>query len=205
MTLSEGIKLKGCPAEIPNCWRKDLPLFFKELGFTRGVEIGTYWGEYAKRLAMAGLEIFTVDPYREGDSYVLPGGQQKIDEQYQYALNLLAPYPNAKIIKKTSMEALADFPDGSIDFVYIDGNHEFPFVAEDIWYWSQKVKRGGIISGHDFVYKPEMQVRQVVECFVKSLGIENYWVLGTKQKVAGEKRDKWRSWMWFNDNKLAPK
>jgi hypothetical protein len=39
------------------------------------------------------------------------------------------------------MDALNDFEDDSLDFVYIDGNHEFPYVAEDLFHWSKKVRK----------------------------------------------------------------
>ena len=48
------------------------------------------------------------------------------------------------------MEALKDFNDNSLDFVFIDGNHTFEYVVEDIAQWSKKVKVGGIVSGHDY-------------------------------------------------------
>ena len=48
------------------------------------------------------------------------------------------------------MEAVKQFKDGSLDFVYIDGNHTFEYVINDIAEWSKKVRKGGIISGHDY-------------------------------------------------------
>lgn len=75
--------------------------------------------------------------------------------------------------KKTSMEAVNDFPPRSLDFVYIDADHRFPFVAEDIYYWYWRVKRGGIIAGHDYSdTRPgeahrSAQVQSVVDAFVK--------------------------------------
>ena len=38
----------------------------------------------------------------------------------------------------------------SLDFVYIDGNHHFDFVMQDIIEWSKKVRAGGVVSGHDY-------------------------------------------------------
>jgi SAM-dependent methyltransferase len=48
------------------------------------------------------------------------------------------------------MEAVLDFPYESIDFVYIDGSHEFDYIMCDIIEWGRRVKKGGIISGHDY-------------------------------------------------------
>ena len=116
------------------------------------------------------------------------------------AKSLKQKYPNCKIIRKTSMEATKEFKDKSIDFVYIDGNHTFKYVAEDICEWSKKVKSGGIIAGHDYIYAnpKSFHVRYVVDAYVESHAIKNYWVIGKKEKLPGEKRDQWRSWFWIN-------
>jgi hypothetical protein len=48
------------------------------------------------------------------------------------------------------MDAVKDFKDESLDFAFIDGNHSFEYVINDIAEWSKKVRVGGIISGHDY-------------------------------------------------------
>jgi len=65
------------------------------------------------------------------------------------AKELLAGF-KATFIKKYSMEAVKDIPNESLDFVYIDGNHRYGFVKEDLWEWGKKVRVGGILSGHDY-------------------------------------------------------
>ena len=44
-----------------------------------------------------------------------------------------------------------DFEDNSIDAIYIDGNHSYEAVIEDIKNWSPKVKQGGLIIGDDYL------------------------------------------------------
>jgi len=55
-----------------------------------------------------------------------------------------------EIIRKTSIEAVKDVPDGSLDFVYIDALHEFDPVMMDLIEWVPKVRKGGIVAGHDY-------------------------------------------------------
>lgn len=52
-------------------------------------------------------------------------------------------------IRKTSVEASKDFQDESCDVVYIDMQHTYQAVKEDLKYWYPKVKTGGYIAGHD--------------------------------------------------------
>jgi hypothetical protein len=49
----------------------------------------------------------------------------------------------------TSREAAEIFPDRCLDLVFIDGDHSYEAVREDIGLWSPKVRRGGILCGHD--------------------------------------------------------
>lgn len=55
-------------------------------------------------------------------------------------------------IKDYSWAAAAQFDDNSVDFVFIDADHRYESVVKDIDAWLPKIKKGGIISGHDFTY-----------------------------------------------------
>jgi len=202
LTLSEGIRLRGRPAEIPDCGRDDLPDFFKSLGLKVGVEIGVAGGGFSEKLCQAGLKMYSVDPYLDYPDYSTESIQERLNSEFEKAKKRLAPY-DCTLIKKTSMEAVKDFDDNSIDFVYIDGHHGFKFVTEDIYEWSKKVRRGGIISGHDYLYayKHAMHpyvchVKQVVLAYTSAMGIKRWYVLGLRNSP---KRDQFRSWMWFNE------
>ena len=52
-------------------------------------------------------------------------------------------------VYKQSEEAYKDYPDGYFDYVYIDGDHAYKSVKRDIELWYPKVKKGGILGGHD--------------------------------------------------------
>lgn len=53
-------------------------------------------------------------------------------------------------VKLPSVEAAKRYNDGAFDLVFIDANHDYPFVVEDIEAWLPKVRKGGILSGHDY-------------------------------------------------------
>ncbi len=203
MKIIDGLKLKGRPAEIPDCSRDDLPQFFVEMGFKVGAEIGVATGEFSEKIAQAGLTLYAIDPWQAYGGYEKsPNHQKTSDSQYMHAKNRLIAYPGCTIIKKASMDAVSDFEDESLDFVYIDGNHEFKFVAEDISEWTRKVRKGGVIAGHDYVnFIPRSllgvcHVIPVVNAYTLAFDINNWYLLGRKDALAGEKRDKWRSWMF---------
>ena len=199
MTLSDGIKLAGMPAEISGAIRDDLPDLFKELGFKVGVEIGVGDGTFSEKLCKVGLKMYSVDPYLAYPEYTARSTQAEFDSLYERAREKLSPY-DCTLIKKTSMDAVKDFKDGSIDFVYIDGHHGFKFVTEDICEWSKKVKKDGIISGHDYYFASAKngyicQVKEAVITYTRTMHIGNWFVVGGG---GSERRDKFRSYFWFN-------
>lgn len=189
MNLESFLKEKGKPFWIPGASRRDLPKLLKDLGMKKGVEIGVSWGENIVDYCEAGLEITGIDPWQDSRDNIYKKivsirGGRTIDEVYEIAKERTKNYPNCKLLKKLSMDALDDFPDRSLDFVYIDGNHGFGYVAMDLQQWCRKVRKGGIIAGHDY-YSTEgvrivRHVGDVVDAFVKSYDFENFWVLGTK-------------------------
>lgn len=193
MKLTNAIKKHGKPYKIPNCSRDELPEFFKSLGFKVGAEIGVYEGGYTEKFCKAGITMYAIDPWKR-------------ERIWDRARRRLAPYQNCSLIRKTSMEAVNDFPSKSLDFVYIDADHRFPFVAEDLYYWYWRVKRGGIIAGHDYEdTRPDakgrsIQVQAVVEAFVKAHYIENFYVFGRSKPLSKETHnDKMLSFMFFKN------
>ncbi len=153
---------------------------FNEMGFKIGVEVGTDRGGYAKNILdrMPGVDLYTIDPwipYNEGNEVK---DKEKMIEIEREARSQLV-YPNCTIIKDTSMEAVKFFHDNSIDFVFIDGNHEYEYVLEDIIEWTKKVKPGGIVAGHD--YKEDVErnygVKRAVHEYIEKNGIETLYIL----------------------------
>ena len=140
--------------DIPKSrWREMAPLF-KELGFKVGAEIGVLKGQFLKNLCKE-FKMFGIDPWDDYDGYNdYKGGDFS---GYEKTARDKVKNFECDIIKKTSMDAVEDFKDESLDFVFIDGNHTLEFVIEDIAAWSKKVKRGGKdshISLLTFLAKP---------------------------------------------------
>src|SRR3989344_1780949 len=130
MTIAEGIKQTGGRVEIPDCTRDDLPQFFVDMGYKVGAEIGVYKGEYTAKFCKAGLKMYAIDPWLAYGDYDQRHRkfQERQDFLYGHTQRVLAPYPDCTIVRKTSMDAVKDFEDNSLDFVYIDGHHGFKYV-----------------------------------------------------------------------------
>ena len=118
------------------------------------VEVGTYRGQFAKHLHSTNPnKLYLVDPWKKFGKDVFPDytqyEQDKWDLLYE-SVKAKFNYDNVTIIRKTSEEAINMFEDNSIDLVYIDGNYTFDFVKMDLNLWLPKVKKGGMLCGHDY-------------------------------------------------------
>lgn len=194
------------PIEIPHVKRDpDLCRLFHLLGYQVGVEVGVEQGLFSEALCREnpGVRLYCVDAWRAYRGYRDHVDQEKLNGFYEATQRRLAPY-RATLIREFSLDAVKDFQDGELDFVYIDGNHSFENVAMDIAAWSRKVRVGGIIAGHDYAkYQlPNMiHVVQAVNGYIDAYEIDPWFLLGKQSKTEDPDRDKARSWFWVHDPK----
>lgn len=163
--------------------REGLAILFKELGFKVGAEVGVRRAEYSEVLGrvIPGLKLYGVDAWTVYEGYRdILGGQDEYDINLKIAKERTAFF-DCTLIKKWSMDAVKDFADESLDFVYLDANHDFPHVTEDINAWEKKIKIGGIISGHDFARSNQdrlkIHVKDVVQAWTRSHRISPWFVI----------------------------
>lgn len=202
--------------EIPNVDRNDLAKIFNELGFKVGIEVGVERGYYSEVLCKANPDatIYGVDPWESLEMCINNqpekrtqnhSSQNRCNRIFNEAKLRLSVYPNYKFIKSYSIDAANQFADNSVDFVYIDANHEYTQVLNDLRIWERKIRPGGVVSGHDYYdadtdhpdTSRRLQVKQAVDYYVKRNGIKPLIIWGATNKLPGTKRDRWRSWMFI--------
>jgi len=118
-----------------------------------GIEIGIWNGGNAEAVLghIYPKKYYMIDPYKEsreyiGDQYT----QKKFDEAYDAMSKFFNEFSNVVIMKMTSFEASKIVPN-NLDFVYIDGAHDYNNNMLDLEIWYPKVRIGGIIGGDDYV------------------------------------------------------
>lgn len=113
-------------------------------------EIGVYRADNSlsilKHLYLS--KLYCIDPwkeYYEKEGVTFPD----IARAESVARNKLMPYSDkVEILKMPSERAIPTLP--MCDFIYIDGNHDFEFAYSDMKLSWKKVKKGGIMAGHDY-------------------------------------------------------
>lgn len=150
----------------------DLIKYFAELGFTKGAEIGVAEGYLSEAMfkAIPNLELYCIDIWKPYRGNIWSGSAERGIRQIEIATKRLSKY-NAHIIREMSMDAVKRFENNSLDFVYIDANHAFDYVMDDLIEWSKKVRVGGIVSGDDYYHFRKAGVIEAVDAYTKAHGI----------------------------------
>lgn len=151
----------------------ELIKYFAKLGFKIGAEIGVSQGYFSEAMfkSIPNLHLFCIDIWEPYTGNPWSGSRQRNDRHFKIAKEKLSKY-NATIIRRMSTDAVKDFTDNSLDFVYIDGNHSFDYVIQDLIEWTKKVKKGGIVSGDDYYPFHKAGVIEAVDAYTKAHGIK---------------------------------
>lgn len=118
------------------------------------VEVGVYAGKSFSFGIIECLNLgkkvnfFAVDIFP--DEWIYAKREDGLTVQDKFDIGTEPLTGHFQTIAKPSVEAAQEFEDGSIDFVFIDGDHTYPSVANDLNAWVRKVRPGGIIAGHDY-------------------------------------------------------
>lgn len=142
------------------------------------VEIGSWKG---KSSAFMAVEI--ANSGKQIDFYCIDTFQGSIEHQNNPELPMLYNIFKSNMkpvegyyrdLRMPSLEAVSKFQNESIDFVFIDGSHEYQDIKDDINAWLPKVKRGGVLAGHDY-YLPPQPMSWGVRPSTSSSDTDYYW------------------------------
>src|SRR3972149_1690136 len=156
---------------IPNYKSKfDLIKWFGELGFKKGAEIGVAEGYFSEAMfkAIPNLELYCVDSWQVYKGNRWAGSKERNKHHFEKTRERLSDYicsGKCFLMNGFSMMWAADFQDESLDFVYIDANHSFDYVMQDLIEWSKKVRKGGVVSGDAYYHFRKAGVIEAVDAY----------------------------------------
>lgn len=138
-----------------------------------GLEIGLGDGPTAGWLLqnLSKLRHYGIDPYVPYQDWYPEGYLDQFDRnRHKERMNMRTSKYGARFThyQMTSDEAVSNFEDNTLDFIFIDGLHEYGQVLTDCRNYYSKVKSGGIFSGHD--YKVIAGVGKAVDEFAAEVG-----------------------------------
>ena len=114
--------------------------------------------------------LYSIDPYLKYDEYVDSINDVTGDNLYNKTNNFLTnKFRNRfNLIRKMSNQSINDVPN-NLDFIYIDGNHKYSYVYEDLCLWYEKLNPDGIIIGDDAVDTDETKRDKYGNVFIQWL------------------------------------
>lgn len=132
-----------------------------------GAEIGVWQGNTSYKLldAFGDLFLYMFDTWGSkpasddwkftGDplAYQPPEVWQKVKELAEHVQ--IAFQGRCSIQERPSTDIPVMIEDGMLDFAFIDADHSLAAVRADIAAWWPKIKKGGILSGHDYLTEDE--------------------------------------------------
>ena len=141
------------------------------------VEVGSYKGKSASYLAVEilnsnkDIHLYCVDDHSLFYRHNFPGPED-------FEKNMKPFEDIYSFIKMNSIEASKQFENNSLDFIFIDADHSYEAVKSDIEHWFPKLKKDGVIAGHDYQPGYPDVIKAVNEKFtnVKNEGCS--WIIG---------------------------
>ena len=132
-------------------------------------EIGMFKGQ-STQLILDNFDVkkyIAIDPFENYDEYHEESIEPHLSEDlYSEMLKKFSEYPNIYIKKDYAHNVVNNIKDQSLDVCYIDGNHAYKYVLQDIIDWFPKIKEGGILMGDDIVVK---DVRKALHAYFGDL------------------------------------
>jgi hypothetical protein len=145
-------------------WANNLLDKITPTGKITGVEVGLWKADFAQQILRSNNRLYWygVDPYFE---YGKRHRRQKDwDGTFKRVMDKMSTFGDRfTMIRKPSNKGVKDVPD-NVDFVWIDGNHDYEFVIKDLLLYEKKVRSGGVMAGHDYFIQG---VREAVDDHAK--------------------------------------
>lgn len=180
-----------------------------------GVEIGIAGGHFTKQIVASWptlAVLYCVDPWKHFESGYEDGcnlSDTVQEERYQQFLKDFKGDARVRARRAMSHELAREWPadhDHQPDFIYLDANHSFDAVAQDLVCWWPILKPGGIFAGHDYYEgnKHGHGVKPAVDAFAKERGIEVHLTTHEFCRPEGVYGAGWEGFSFALEKPLAP-
>ena len=156
-------------------------------------EIGVWEGFFSGRIMeiCAPATLHLIDPWLYMPEFANTGfGRKKnehlMEQKWHDVVARFKDQPQVQVHRGLSEVVLGGMPDGCLDWVYIDANHNEPFIGNDLALCLAKVKHDGIIAGDDFNWQSDQSgapVKHAVEQMLAELGDQASLTLMANQYI----------------------
>lgn len=141
-------------------------------------ELGVFEGEFSKEIyeICKPKELYLVDLFSGYFGSGNKDGQNhhyvQLEDEYEKLKLYSVTRCEVKVIKKSTIEFLNEIPNDILDIIYIDADHSYSAVKRDLCLSLSKIKKGGLICGHDYVRNTEVELAVNEFCNENNLQIK---------------------------------
>jgi len=188
--------------------REDFPILIKQMGYKKLCEVGVNAGYFLAHLAttipehLVGVDVwdkYDIEAYEQFPSYYHIYNHEN-NKKSREAIQSWASKINfnVEIVVDFSVRAAKQFKDGYFDFVYIDADHSYDGVTADLEAWYPKVRKGGMLAGHDYLNFDENSLlvisdrenncntKDAIDHFVKKYSKQDDFYVTGEAGIAGD-------------------
>ena len=139
------------------------------------VELGCLCGASTIYLAQQAPDaiIYAIDLWKDCDAR---GNPESFFDDFWVNVQKAGCVTNIRPIMADSAKAAQLFADKSVNFVFIDADHDYEPVTRDILAWLPKIKDGGCMGGHDYDYHVQKAVHRIFDNKAERV-INNSWLV----------------------------
>ena len=122
-----------------------------------GAEVGVWEGRFSETIleVCTPVRLHLIDPWEYDPRFNNTGfgrkkNAERMPQMFEVVSEKFAGDDRVVLHRAMSQDALLELSDGELDWIYIDGNHNEPFIGMDLALAQKKVKPGGVIAGDDY-------------------------------------------------------
>ena len=150
-----------------------------------GCELGVWKGDFSAEILdiVNPKKLYLMDPWTYQPEFTgswYGGGVAKnqgdMDAIYEAVASRFSKYDSVQLVRYKTDDLSDQIPDGSLDWVYVDGNHQYEFVLNDLQTFVKKVKSGGLLCGDDYGRGKGAPVSRAVSKFLEEGSCEMKWI-----------------------------
>ena len=139
------------------------------------VELGVFKGEFATELykRLSPLQLLLVDIWcgesgsgdKDGYNHITVKDMERV---YIELVDKYKSLNEVKLIRETTTNFLQSQVDSAFDMIYVDADHSYEAVTNDLQLSFKKLKNGGVLAGHDYIQYS--QIAAAVDNFCRQYG-----------------------------------
>jgi len=122
------------------------------------------------------LYLYLIDPFQLSDEKYKSGLNTAYSTFQDYRLVKNRFKFDQRVVYKRgfSYDVVENISDEYFDFIYLDASHLYKDVKRDLKEWFPKLKRGGIMAGHDYIEDEDFGVIEAVNNFSNITGMKMF-------------------------------